>query len=155
MRDEVAWLALGMALGSQRLLARLLAEVSSAAFPQGRLRQFITALTRGRPAVVQLLAQLGVAVGDDETAADAIMSAAREHGERQAQQAFARQTQTAAQMMTAEQFREWAVEQIQKIAPQMGNPEAAPVAEANGRQADFGRGEAPTESTEGFPLRAS
>lgn len=139
MRDEVAWLALGVAIGSKQLLARLLAEVPCAAFGHGRAAALYRALESGRAAVKAALAELGVLVESDSTAADAILETARDHGQRQEQKSLARKLDTAAQMMTAEQFREFLAAQVSEyIGHEKANPEAARGAAANGRQAGVG-----------------
>lgn len=144
MRDEVAWLALGAAIGSRQLLARLLAEVPGAAF-DGAARQLRSALGRDRAAVLSALSLLGVQVVGDQTAADAILEATATHGARRAQQSLAGKLGRAASLMTPEQFREYLREQVgEYIGHEEANPEAARVAEANGRQAGTGPREAQT-----------
>lgn len=130
MRPEIGWLALGAALGSKQLLARLLAEVAPAAFAPDLQRQLFAALGRGRESVAVLLGALGVPVAADQTAADAVIDKARDHGEREGQRALAHRLHAASRLMTPGEFREYLKKQVREYA---GPPDGATVTDPGNR----------------------
>jgi hypothetical protein len=112
------WLALGMAVGSKQLLVRLLTEVPEAAFRYGSLRDLRRALAAGTAR--EALARLGLVLREDQTAAEALLEAARSHGEREAQEEFARKIDRASQLLKPEDFREYARRLVEELSPHAG-----------------------------------
>lgn len=139
MRPEIGWLALGAALGSRQLLARLLAEVAPAAFAPDLQRQLFAALARGRESVAVLLEALGVPVAEGQTAADAVIDKARDHGEREGQRALAHRLHAASRLMTPAEFREYLEKQVRAYTT--GPP--AEGGEGPDREEEVGRPPAP------------
>ncbi len=117
MRDEIRWLALGIALGNQQFLARLTAEVPANAFDTRTQKALFAAIGEGRDAVIVCLSGLGVPVAAEQRAADAVLEVVREFGERAVQESAAWKLGEAARMMRPEQFREYLVAQTAALTP--------------------------------------
>ncbi len=116
MRDEVAFLALGIALGNTRLLPAVL-DVPGAVFATRPLRLLFEALGKDRDAVRLALIAFGVEMPDGTTAAEAVIGAVRRRGEWLAQDSLAWRIGEASRKMPPEQFREYALRQLGAVEP--------------------------------------
>ncbi len=134
MRDELLWLALGAAIGNQRLLARLLADVPPEAFPPGWARQVARALADGKAR--EALARLGLDQRDGQAAADALIDHARRRGEKGRAVETADRLRAAAQVMQPLDFAAYARAQVAALG---GAAEANGKAHTNGAASSGGR----------------
>lgn len=102
--ERLQWLALGMALASRLLLARIAGELDRHCFEPGKARELWLALGGGRDDVRGQLARLGVSVAADQQAPDAVLDAVRRLGAKERQRWAADRLQSAASLLSPEAF---------------------------------------------------
>ncbi len=112
MGSELAWLALGLALGNRKLAAAL-EGTAPGAFTPGAQRNLFLALWRGREEVAKLLVELGADAG--KPAWQAVLDAVRRAGEKEAQKAAAARLKIASGLLSPGQFRDYLKKELEQL----------------------------------------
>lgn len=123
MGSELAWLALGLALGNRKLLAAL-EGASPEGFTPGSQRNLFLALWRSHEEVAKLLVGLGAEPG--KPAWQAVIDAVRRAGEVEAQRSAAGRISAASRLLSPEQFLDYLRKELSKLEEGRRNDGSTP-----------------------------